>query len=78
MVNAKTFLEKRYSDEVGLEDAIHTALLTLKEGFEGQVSGSNIEVSTFTHQHPILISVLVLLWKLNRAVALQSLGGHGR
>jgi 20S proteasome subunit alpha 2 len=44
MVNAKTFLEKRYSDEVGLEDAIHTALLTLKEGFEGQVSGSNIEV----------------------------------
>ncbi|GFH22338.1 20S proteasome alpha subunit B [Haematococcus lacustris] len=44
MVNAKAFLEKRYSDEVGLEDAIHTALLTLKEGFEGQVSGSNIEV----------------------------------
>jgi hypothetical protein len=29
---------------VGIEDAIHTALLTLKEGFEGQVSGSNIEV----------------------------------
>jgi 20S proteasome alpha/beta subunit len=44
MNNAKTFLEKRYSDEVGIEDAIHTALLTLKEGFEGQVSGSNIEV----------------------------------
>lgn len=30
--------------QVGIEDAIHTALLTLKEGFEGQVSGSNIEV----------------------------------
>ena len=45
MTNAKTFLEKRYSDEMALEDAIHTALLTLKEGFEGQVSGSNIEVS---------------------------------
>jgi 20S proteasome subunit alpha 2 len=29
---------------VGIEDAIHTALLTLKEGFEGQVSGHNIEV----------------------------------
>lgn len=28
-----------------LEDAIHTALLTLKEGFEGQISGSNIEVA---------------------------------
>jgi 20S proteasome subunit alpha 2 len=44
MTNAKTFLEKRYSDEMGLEDAVHTSLLTLKEGFEGQVSGSNIEV----------------------------------
>jgi 20S proteasome subunit alpha 2 len=29
---------------MGLEDAVHTSLLTLKEGFEGQVSGSNIEV----------------------------------
>ena len=44
-VNAKTFLEKRYSDDLELEDAIHTALLTLKEGFEGQISGSNIEVA---------------------------------
>jgi len=44
-VNAKTFLEKRYNDEMELEDAIHTALLTLKEGFEGQISGSNIEVA---------------------------------
>ena len=26
-------------------DAIHTALLTLKEGFEGQVSGDNVEVA---------------------------------
>ena len=43
-VNAKTFLEKRYSEDMELEDAIHTALLTLKEGFEGQISGSNIEV----------------------------------
>ena len=24
---------------------MHTALLTLKEGFEGQISGSNIEVA---------------------------------
>jgi 20S proteasome subunit alpha 2 len=36
-LNAKTFLEKRYNDEMELEDAIHTALLTLREGFEGQV-----------------------------------------
>jgi len=43
-VNGKTFLEKRYNDNVELEDAIHTAILTLKEGFEGQMSGDNIEV----------------------------------
>jgi 20S proteasome subunit alpha 2 len=30
---------------VALEDAVHTALLTLKEGFEGQLSSSNIEVA---------------------------------
>jgi len=34
-VNAKTFLEKRFNDDLSLEDAIHTALLTLKESFEG-------------------------------------------
>jgi len=27
-----------------LEDAIHTALLTLREGFEGEMNGRNIEV----------------------------------
>jgi 20S proteasome subunit alpha 2 len=36
-VNGKTFLEKRYDDNMELEDAVHTAILTLKEGFEGQV-----------------------------------------
>lgn len=44
MVNAKTFLEKRYSEDIELEDAIHTAILTLKEGFEGQVTENNIEI----------------------------------
>merc|ERR1740138_1164905 len=43
-VNAKSFLEKRYKEETELEDAIHTAILTLKEGFEGQVSADNIEI----------------------------------
>jgi len=44
MVNAKTFLEKRYNDDLELEDAVHTALLTLKEGFEGAMDHTNIEV----------------------------------
>lgn len=34
MVNAKTFLEKRYNDELELEDAVHTAILTLKVKME--------------------------------------------
>lgn len=45
MVNCKTFLEKRYSEDMELEDAIHTSLLTLKEGFEGQIAADNIEVA---------------------------------
>jgi 20S proteasome subunit alpha 2 len=43
-VNAKNFLEKRYQDDMELEDAIHTALLTLREGFEGEMNSHNIEV----------------------------------
>uniref|UniRef100_A0A6N2N146 NB-ARC domain-containing protein n=1 Tax=Salix viminalis TaxID=40686 RepID=A0A6N2N146_SALVM len=41
--NAKTFLEKRYTDDMELDDAVHTAILTVKEGFEGQISGENDE-----------------------------------
>lgn len=44
MANAKTFLEKRYHDDIELEDAINTAILTLKEGFEGQMTENNIEI----------------------------------
>mmetsp|Transcript_37702 Transcript_37702/g.80559 ORF Transcript_37702/g.80559 Transcript_37702/m.80559 type:complete len:238 (-) Transcript_37702:172-885(-) len=43
-VNAKNFLEKRYQEDMELEDAVHTALLTLREGFEGEMNGHNIEV----------------------------------
>ncbi|PRP80712.1 proteasome subunit alpha type-2-like [Planoprotostelium fungivorum] len=44
MLNAKTFLEKRYNEDIELEDAIHTAILTLKEGFEGEMNENNIEI----------------------------------
>lgn len=43
-INGKTFLEKRYSDSLELEDAVHTAILTLKESFEGQMTEDNIEI----------------------------------
>ena len=32
--SAKGFLEKRFEEDMELEDAIQTALLTLKDGFE--------------------------------------------
>lgn len=34
----------RYSEELELDDAVHTAILTLKESFEGQMTADNIEV----------------------------------
>ncbi|KAF8777269.1 proteasome subunit alpha type-2-like [Argiope bruennichi] len=43
-VSGKAFLEKRYSEELELDDAIHNAILTLKEGFEGQMTADNIEI----------------------------------
>ncbi len=41
--SAKTFLEKRFSD-LSLEDAVHVALLTLKEGMEGEMNGDTVEI----------------------------------
>lgn len=43
--SAKTFLEKRWNDELELEDAIHIALLTLKESIEGEMNGDTVEIS---------------------------------
>lgn len=42
--SAKTFLEKRYNEDIQLDDAITTALLTLKEGFEGEMTPETIEI----------------------------------
>mmetsp|Transcript_10995 Transcript_10995/g.16190 ORF Transcript_10995/g.16190 Transcript_10995/m.16190 type:complete len:234 (+) Transcript_10995:167-868(+) len=44
MENGNTFLEKRYSDNMAFEDAVHTAILTLKEGFDGKITSKNIEI----------------------------------
>ena len=49
-VNAKTFLEKRYNENMELEDAIHVALLTLKESFEGEMTEDNIEIGIIGDQ----------------------------
>lgn len=44
MINAKTFLEKRYAESMEIEDAVHTAILTLKEGMDGALDATLIEV----------------------------------
>ncbi|CAM9731056.1 unnamed protein product [Heterosigma akashiwo] len=43
-VNAKNFLERRYVEDMSLDDAVHTALLTMREGFEGEMNENNIEI----------------------------------
>jgi 20S proteasome subunit alpha 2 len=43
-INAKNFLERRYSDDMELDDAVHVALLTMRESFEGEMNEHNIEV----------------------------------
>eukprot|EP00826_Nyctotherus_ovalis_P032697 TRINITY_DN2633_c0_g1_i1.p2 TRINITY_DN2633_c0_g1~~TRINITY_DN2633_c0_g1_i1.p2 ORF type:complete len:232 (+),score=70.08 TRINITY_DN2633_c0_g1_i1:187-882(+) len=44
MVGLKNFLEKRYSDNIELEDAIHLAILMLRENYEGEMNEFNIEI----------------------------------
>jgi len=45
--SAKTFLEKRYTETLELEDAIHIALLTLKETIEGEMNGDTVEIGAY-------------------------------
>lgn len=47
--SAKTFLEKRYTEGLELEDAVHIALLTLKETIEGEMNGETIEIGMFIY-----------------------------
>lgn len=48
--SAKTFLEKRYTEGLELEDAVHIALLTLKETIEGEMNGDTIEIGRSHHR----------------------------
>lgn len=52
-MNAKNFLERRYNDDVELDDAIHIALLTLRESFEGQMDEFNVEVGIVTAEERV-------------------------
>jgi 20S proteasome subunit alpha 2 len=49
---AKASLEKRFSDDLDIEDAIHTAILTLKDTFEGELTEKNIELGIIRESDP--------------------------
>ena len=49
---AKNFLEKRFDDDLDIEDAIHTAILTLKDSFEGELTDKNIEIGVIRQSDP--------------------------
>ncbi|KAL0214751.1 hypothetical protein P9112_006935 [Eukaryota sp. TZLM1-RC] len=49
-LNAKTFLEKRYKNDIHTEDAIFTVLLALKEVYDGPVTNKNIELGLATEK----------------------------
>ena len=41
---ARNYLEKTYSDDIDIEDAIHSAIKCLKDSFEGELTDRNIEI----------------------------------
>ena len=45
-------MEKRYKEDMEIEDAIHTAILTLKDGFEGAMTEHDIEIGIVTQDNP--------------------------
>jgi len=44
-IHARTFLERRYNEDLELDDAVHTALLTLKESFDVQITEDNVQIA---------------------------------
>ena len=42
---ARTFLEKTYTDDMDIGDAVHTAIKALKNTFEGEMTERNLEVA---------------------------------
>jgi len=42
--SANAFLDRRYNEEMELEDAVQTAIITLRENFDGQLTADMIEI----------------------------------
>lgn len=55
--DSKDFLEKRITEDMELEDAVHTALLTLKENFDGKMTPENVQVGCVSQSKFQILSV---------------------
>jgi 20S proteasome subunit alpha 2 len=53
--SAKTFLEKRWNENLELEDAIHVALLALKESVDGELTGENLDIAIVSDSNEELL-----------------------
>lgn len=53
--SAKTFLEKRWNENLQLEDAIHVALLALKESVDGELIGENLDIAVISEPQEQLL-----------------------
>ena len=49
---ARTFLEKTYTDDIDIGDAVHTAIKALKNTFEGEMTERNLEVAIIKDSDP--------------------------
>ena len=58
--NAKSTLEKRFIADADIEDAINTALITLKDGMDGKMSNTNTEVGVVQGKRFKLITTELL------------------
>ena len=49
---ARTFLEKTYTEDMDIGDAVHTAIKALKNTFEGEMTERNLEVGIIRDGDP--------------------------
>lgn len=45
LTNILIYFLSRYSDDISLDDAIHRAIRILKEGFQGEMEETNLEIA---------------------------------
>ena len=57
-VLAKTFLEKRWNEDLELEDVIHVALLALKESVDGELTGENLDICVISDPQDHMLGFL--------------------